>query len=241
MFDQDNNSHATESGFTLIELIAVVVLLAILSAFFVGRFTFSSGWSTDGALRELRSRLEFIIQDSVTRNINYQFEFDINSNSYRFWEILPPDPSVSQEVDTLSGLRTRKEKERRRNRSDIEAVFSIDNELRLKELNNSRPLDELFYQKIFNDPYAPGRRIPPLEYPSLFDIVTLPSEISFERATFDENEISRTINDGLIIITFSPGVLDFNELKLYFRTDKGPASVSVIPFDMSVRVMYLGI
>jgi prepilin-type N-terminal cleavage/methylation domain-containing protein len=231
---------SNERAFTLIELIAVVVLLAILSAFFVGKFSFSNSWATDSALRELRSRLEFVVQDSFTRNINYHFEFDLDTHTYRVWELVSVDPSEAVQVDTLSGLRSKKEKIRRASQENENAGLSEAEEARNRAMREARPLDELFYQRIFNDPLGPGRRIPPLEYPSLYDPVLLPEEINLRRVLYDDRVAADERSDTIITIPISPGTLEYNELVIEFDTEKGPALISAVPFDQKVTVRYLG-
>jgi prepilin-type N-terminal cleavage/methylation domain-containing protein len=226
-----------EKGYTLIELIAVVVLLAIISSFFISRFSFSSSWSSDNSLRELRSKIEFVLQDSLTRQISYQIDFDLGEQSYQIWEIKPVDTSEFIQVDTLQGLRSRKEKERRAEQADIDAGSSIEEEFARSAMRDGRPLDELLYQTIFDDPYGPTRRIPSLEYPSISEKMFLPPEIEIQGILIDGTQAMDTNSQNRKVLYFSPS-LNNVYVEIQLMTGKGPAIVSVNPLENKVLIRH---
>lgn len=223
-----------EDAYTLIELIAVVVLLALLSTFFVSRFTFNSSWTVDSSLRELRSKLEFTMQDAFSRQTSYQIELDLNQQSYRVWEILPLDPSEFVQVDTLSGLRSQKEQARRNQQEENQAQLNLEEEYNRASLRDGRPLDELFYQMVFDDPSAPSRRVPPLEYPSLAEPVFLPPEVRIVNVRLDNHEAPQELSNT-IVINFTPTLL-YSFIEVLLETEKGPVSIEILPFENSTMI-----
>jgi prepilin-type N-terminal cleavage/methylation domain-containing protein len=226
-----------ENGYTLIELIAVVVLLAIISSFFISRFSFTSSWSSDNAMRELRSRIEFVMQDSVTRQISYQIDFDLADQSYQIWEVKPVDTSEFIQVDTLRGLRSQKEQERRANQADLEAGASMEEEFARSAMRDGRPLDELLYQTIFDDPYGPTRRIPSLEYPSMSEKVFLPPEIEINQILIDGSEALDMHSQNRKVVYFSPSLNNMH-VEIQLITEKGPAAIFVNPLENKVLIRH---
>ncbi len=226
-----------EKGYTLIELIAVVVLLAILSSFFVSRFTFTSSWSVDSSLRELRNRIEFVVQDSVSRQVSYQIEFNLEENSYQVWEIKPVEAGDIQQVDTLAGLRSKKERERRAKREELQASFSMEQEYIKSALQEGRPLDELLYRRVFDDPFGAQRRIPSLEYPSISEKTYLPPEVTITEVLINKLPAPVLYSQNSPVI-FINSALNQMHLQIFLSTDKGEALIESDPFNNSISISY---
>jgi prepilin-type N-terminal cleavage/methylation domain-containing protein len=226
-----------ENGYTLIELIMVVVLVALLTSFFVSRFTFSSSWSVDSVLRELTNKVEFVILDSSARQISYQIEFNLMEHSYQIWEIKTPDASESVQVDTLAGLRSQGERARREQRQDFQSGFSAEEEHVRTMFQDARPLDELLYQRIFDDPFGIQRRIPSLEYPALSEKVFLPPEVRIEDVFINQLPAPSLYSPASRIIFVNPSLGQLH-MEIALSTDKGNAIISSNPFTNTLSISY---
>lgn len=214
-----------ESAYTLIELVAVVLLIAVLSTFFVSRFGFNSSWSVDSSLRELKNKIDFVIQDSNSRRISYHVEFNLSENSYIIWEISPLDANDVTQVDTLAGLRSRSQQQRRRERDEVNAFNSFEEEFTRAILRDARPLDELLYTYIFDDPFSEQRRIPSLEYPAISEKVFLPPEVRLKDVLINNQSAPMHFTPDTRVITINP-TLQFLLIEIHLNTDKGIAVVS---------------
>lgn len=74
---------AAQKGFTLIELIVVVLLIAVMFGvvgFRSGTFAF---WKEESFVRRLSETLVFLHHQAVTDQAFYRIEFDLAKNSYR--------------------------------------------------------------------------------------------------------------------------------------------------------------
>jgi prepilin-type N-terminal cleavage/methylation domain-containing protein len=229
---------ADQKGYTLLELIAVVVLLALLSTFFVSRFTFNTSWSVDSSLRDLRNRIEFVLQDSLSRQVSYQIEFNVQENSYQVWEIKPLETGDVQQVDTLAGMRSSREQERRAQREELQAGLSMEEEFAREIFHDARPLDELFYQKIFDDPFGAHRRVPSLEYPGISEKVYLPPEVQITEVLMNQIPAPSLHSPVSRIVLLNPGSLQIH-LEIQLSTERGPAVIHSDPFTNLIAISYI--
>ncbi|MEZ4754740.1 MAG: prepilin-type N-terminal cleavage/methylation domain-containing protein [Bdellovibrionota bacterium] len=71
------------SGFTLIEVIVVLVIIAVASGFLVGRLGFFSFWNQEGEIRKLTEVIEFLHHQAIADQAFYRLEFDLDEHSYR--------------------------------------------------------------------------------------------------------------------------------------------------------------
>lgn len=211
----------SQKGYTLIELMAVVVLLALISGFFVSRFTFSSSWSIDSALRDLSNKIEFVTQDASSRQVSYEIEFNLQDQSYQVWEVRSIETGEVQNVDTLAGMRTQRQQSRR---SEQNMVSSPEDEYVREALQDARPLDELLYKKIFDNPFGENRRMAPLEYPSLAEKVFLPPEVRIEDVLVNNNSAFGLYAQFLRVLIITPDISHF-EVRILLSTDNGPAEI----------------
>ncbi len=163
--------HAAD-GFTLVELVVVVALIAIIGTLSVQRLGSILGWQHESEIRELSATWQFLHNEGAARAESYRLVINLGENSYYVLREVPLDPGQSVEVDYLKNLRTRREKERRQN-EELSDLRSIEEEFEEEDKRQSGALDSLYYQSRFRDPNAGIRLSPPLEFPSLAEVKKL--------------------------------------------------------------------
>jgi prepilin-type N-terminal cleavage/methylation domain-containing protein len=154
-----------ECGFTLIELVMVVALIAVIGTLSVQRLDSILGWQHESELRKLTATWQFLHNESSARGEGYRLVLNLGENSYSVLREVPLDPGQSVTVDHLQNLRTRGEKERRANK-EVEELRTLDEEF-AEDTRRSGSLDVLYYQTLFRDPNGSVRLAQPLEFPSL--------------------------------------------------------------------------
>ncbi len=227
--------HSSQSGYTLVELITVVVLITLVSAFFISKFSFTTSWSRDGSIRELANTIQFLIQDSRARQTKYVLEYSKTSNSYTVLEELPPDPSVAGKVDLLQNFRSEKENERRKDKAAKEALSNLGKEYDRQKQIDRGPLDQLFYNYLFVNPKTDGRLVPPLDSPSLSQQKQVSTDLQLQKVTFVDKDLIQ--NNDNFTIPFSPSPF-FPPLSIVFQYDKGFIEIIAGGTERSVRLRY---
>ena len=75
--------HKSEKGFTLIEMVIVMVIIAVASAFMVSRLGFFSFWKQEGSIKRLTEVIEFVHHQAVADQAYYKLEFDLEKHDYK--------------------------------------------------------------------------------------------------------------------------------------------------------------
>ncbi|MCB0345382.1 MAG: type II secretion system protein [Bdellovibrionales bacterium] len=199
-----------EGGFTLVEIILVIILFVFMSGLVVTRFDTLMGWRQRGDLRKLVDTWEFLYSQALSRNTGYQLRLDIDKNAYRVLrEVVQTDDEVHN-VDYLANLRTEGEK-KRREAAKVEDALSLEEEYAREDLRQTQDLETLFYQEIFADPNGSVRLGRPIEFPKLADEVQLAPGISIR----DVRTLRGEQTEGTAYIRFSPrGAAEFAVIHL---------------------------
>lgn len=200
------NDFKQEDGYTLIELIAVVALLAVVSAFFISRFSFSGEWAARDSINQFANTIEFLKIDSRARQVKYVVEISLTANSYKAWQIVTPLGGASENVDTLSGFRTREESVRRQEEESKKALENINSNYEMEAKNEGLPLEDQFYAVAYASNDDRGLRIPPLDSPSLSEPKYFSPEVKiteFQLATINQLDNN---TDDVINIPIYPGM-----------------------------------
>ena len=195
-----------EEGYTLIELIAVVALLAVVSAFFVSRFSFSSEWAVRDSITQFANTVEYLKIDSRARQVKYLVEINLKSNSYKVWQVVTPLANTTQNVDLLSGFRTNEEALRKQEQESKKAMENLSSNYELEAKNEGMPLEDQFYAIAYASNDDQGLRIPPLDSPSLVEPKYFSPElkiVDYQLASINQLENS---NNDLISIPIYPGM-----------------------------------
>lgn len=223
-----------EFGYTLIELIAVVVLLSIVSGFFISKFDLNNSWGTDSAVREFANKIEFLMQDAGSRQVNYQIEIFPNGTGYRVWQIARKVPNQTVQVDLLKNLRSKKHQAEEEQKNAGQALNQISEEYKKDEQINRLPINLQYYLQIFDDPSDSSRKIAPLEYPSLVSGTNFPPSL---RVKSVNNNLGRTGTQDINNILISSAI-SAPDAEVILESDKETISISIKPFQRLVKLRY---
>ncbi|MCB0317174.1 MAG: type II secretion system protein [Bdellovibrionales bacterium] len=96
-----NHSKTRSRGFTLIEMVIVMLIIAVASGFIVSRLGFFSFWKQEGSIKRLSEVIEFLHHQAVADQAHYKLEFNLDEDSYRVGVF---QPELISEDDNLSIL-----------------------------------------------------------------------------------------------------------------------------------------
>lgn len=209
-----------EKGYTLIELIAVVALLAVVSAYFISKFSFSAEWAVRDSVSQFANTIEFLKVDSKARNVRYVVEISLQDNSYRVWQLITPLASTSKNVDTLSGFRTKEQATRLKEKEAKAALENLSSNFEQDTANDQLPLEDQFYAMIYSTNDDQGSRIPPLESPSLVEPKYFSPDLKISSFQLGTNNLLENNDRNLIQIPIYPS-LTGTPFSISFLTPKG--------------------
>ena len=189
-----------ERGFTLIELVVVVTLIAIISAFTVTRISSIALWQHESDIRRFTSLWQSLEQEAANRQETYRLTLNFDSNSYNVRREVPIEKGDVVQVDYLKNLRTKREKERRKREEEEQALASIDEEFQREDLRQSGSLESLYYNTVFQDSEADVRLTVPLQAPSLAEEKPLAQGLFFRDVEYAEE----VVNQGSVYLKFVP-------------------------------------
>lgn len=196
---------AGSTGFTLIELVAVVIIIAIIGSFAISRVESINAWKYESDIRKLANTWETLFQESFGRGDSYRLTIDLDSDSYSVRREIPVETNGPVQVDYLAHFRTDEERKRRQD-EQLRELPSVNDEFQEEDRRQSGSLDALFYQALFADPYGQVRLGRPLQFPSLAEPQPLTQGLAFKDVRIGD-EVFTT---GVALLRFSPrGTTDF--------------------------------
>lgn len=83
------NSIHRRSGFTLIELVVLIVVLAIVAAVVYPKIAPTGGAELRSSARKLAASLRYVEDLAVTTKIAYRIHINVDSTNLRFTKVLP--------------------------------------------------------------------------------------------------------------------------------------------------------
>lgn len=187
-------------GFTLVELVLVILLIALISTLAATRFESIQIWKLKGDIRKFVDTWEFLYNEALARGDAYRLVLNLDENSYYVRREVPQTDNTIRQVDYLENLRTKGERERRAKKKEEEERLSLEEEFAAEDERQNRPVETLFYEFIFADPGSSIRLAAPLEFPNLAKERKLIADVSFTDVT---TRIGK-VEDGKAVIRFSP-------------------------------------
>lgn len=204
------------AGFTLLELVLVILLFVFMSGLVVTRFDSLTGWKQRGDVRKLLDTWEFLYVQALSRSTGYQLRINLDRNSYRIFREVVQSGDTVRQVDYLANLRTQSEQERRE-AEQLEQSLTLEEEFEQEDLRQSQDLETLFYQQMFADPEGELRLGVPLEFPRLAEEQQLDAGIDIR----DVHTARGVQTEGTAYVRFAP---------------RGAAEFAVIHFSMGEEI-----
>lgn len=205
-----------EKGFTLIELVLVVVILAVITTVAASRFSSLTGWKQESELRYFSSLWRQLFNEAYGRGETYRLVVNLDENYYQVFREIPLPPGKSVNVDLLSNLRTKREKERRA-KEDAENIISVEEGFKKEDERTAESLDIQYYSVRFRDLNTAVELGHPLEFSNLVE--------------------KKYFTDGLRIRDIERGEEKIEEGQVIFRfTPQGSSDAATIFFSLNEQV-----
>ena len=191
--------HNRSRGFTLIELILVVVILAVITTVAASKFSSITGWKQESELRYFSSLWRQLFNEAYGRGETYRLVIDIDEDYYQVFREVPLPPGKFETVDLLSNLRTRREKERRA-KEESEKLLSLEDEYKKEDQRLAEGLDSQYFSARFRDINSAVELGRPLEFPNLVDKKYFSEGLDIKDVKRGED----IIDEGQVIFRFTP-------------------------------------
>ncbi len=187
------------AGLTLIELVFVVALIALISAFVVVRFDALLLWKASSDMRQFANTWQFLFNEAYGRGNAYRLIINLDDNYYMVRREVPVVGTSFTQVDYLANFRAKIEKGKKAStQEDDDELLSLDKELAEEDARLGGPLDESYYQVLFADPHSPKRLAVPVEFPSLAERKLFSEGLSFRDVVLS-GAVSETGRVSLIL------------------------------------------
>lgn len=192
-----------ESGFTLIEVSIVIVLLVLLSTLAVSKLGALDILRVNSAIRQFTNTWEFLAGEALSRGKTYRLVIDLRNNAFLVRRELPL-PDAAKNADRIATQRLDSERQRLEEKQ-LEEELSLEEEFAAEDERQLAPLEELYFEQIFSDPDTGVRLAIPLDFPSLGKRQNLPPAIRIR----DVELIGKVQTEGLVNLRLSPsGAVD---------------------------------
>ena len=194
--------HHSNKGFTLLELVVVILIIGIMAGLFAGRMGTFQFWREEGFIRRLSETIEFLHHQAISDSVFYRIEFFMNEDPprYRVREVIEQNvgPTVAQQ-----GLAAAS--------NDVGFVTTLLQNFLIPKQGNAQMLIE------------------PRSFPSLANPVMLPEGAYFEDVRTMRGKFIGT-EDQNPYIAFSPrGFSEFGVIHLRLKNER-PITILINPF-----------
>jgi prepilin-type N-terminal cleavage/methylation domain-containing protein len=226
------SSRDTCKGFTLLELIVVILIIGVISTLAASKLESVAGWKQKSEIRAFANLWEFLYAESLARRESYRLSLDLDNGSYFVRREVSLDRDSIKQVDYLKNLRTRGE-QRRRRESENQNLLSLDDELRADEDRRSIPLEVSYYAALFSDPNEEKRLAIPVEFPSLAQNKVFPQGLRVRDVRTETGHFER----GDIVFNFSPNKMSPSAL-IHFAVDNSNVYSVYLNPEWALRILY---
>lgn len=231
----EQKPRVTDSGFTLIEMIMVILLLGVISGIAAVRLESVGMWKKKDDLRSFAATWETLFNEAVATQYGFQLVIDLEDQSYYGLQELPNrSDSSAVQVDYLENLRIKSQQERLEKEKLEKSKEELETQLtKITEFENGA-LEQQYYAAVFADPFQAASTSPPLDFPSLAEKNYLTSGLRIK----DVKVMNEKIEEGSAIIRFSPqGSSTF--AVVHFELEEGETNFTLIMNPSTGRVTTL--
>ncbi len=224
------SARSSDSGFTLIEVAAVIVLFAVMSVLAIRNFGLLDSYRSDTELRKFISVWELVAGDAKRRGESYQLLIDLDDQSYTVRREVPLEGTTRKTVDYLENFRRKMGRQAERE----EPLLSVDEEFKQEDAREGDTLENLYAKTFFRDPGEPTRLGAPLSFPSLAERQRLPEVIRIRDVQVGNEQFER----GEVTIRFSStGTSDFAVVHLLVPATGKILTAHMNPANATVKVV----
>lgn len=214
----------SQLGFTLVELILVIVLVAIISTFAVTKFSSIDGWKQEGDLRRFASTWQFLFNEAYGRAETYRLVVNLDDNYYQVLREAPLPQDEIQQVDLLQNLRTRGEQERRKDK-ELDNLDNLEEAFAEFDRAQSGPIENQYYNTKYRDGHSDVKLTRPLDFPKLAEKKFLVEGLNIRDVILQGSEETQV--DGEVFFRFTPhGASDFAVIHFTFDEEQIFTAVS---------------
>lgn len=189
---------SAQGGFTLIELVVVVVLIALIGSLAVSRLDNIMLWKQRSEIREFGSVWELLFGEAQRRGKRFRLVLNIDDNSYTVRQENPILEDQSRNVDYLKNLRLDSERARRE-QAEQDSVTSAEEQLKEEDYISTMPLETQYFLTVGSDAGL-ARLSVPVDLPSLGEVHRFSSGLRLR----DVSTANGRMTSGTTIIRFSP-------------------------------------
>lgn len=207
------SSDKNSGGFTLVELVMVILIVAVLATVVTTRFDALTLFRKKGELRSFLNTWQFLVNEAAGDGNTYRLIIDLDNNSYFVRQEIPLPPNNIEHVDLMKNLRLRSEKERKQREEDERALSVEDAAKVQEEQEENMSVEELFASALFRDAGKNVQLALPVNYASLGEEQVLSDSVRIRNIILDGEMIS----SGRAELFFSP---------------QGVSSIAVVHFDV---------
>lgn len=155
-----------EHGFTLIEIVLVIVLIAFASSLVLSRTDAVMVWKQREEIRRFANTWEFLFREALATGQGFRILVDLDTNSYTVRREVSSANADDAELSSQESFTTREERLRRQ-REDMKAVSSLSDEFAIEDSRQSKPLPELYYDFVLSRNGSEVRLATVLEFPEM--------------------------------------------------------------------------
>lgn len=214
---------ASERGFTLVEIVLVIVLIAFASSLVLSRTDAVMVWKQREEIRRFANTWEFLFREALASGDGFRLLIDLDANSYTVRREVLSANADDAELSSQASFTT-KEERLRRQREDMKAISSLGDEFAIEDSRQSKPLPELYYDFLLSRSGSEVRLAAPLEFPEMAEEKTFSPGIDLVDLKLPDT----VITEGIASIRLSS--FGASSIAILHLTTAGEmASVSVNP------------